>query len=485
MVTARDPDDLQVAPSERHLPGHRVLVTTGDPIQPNMAGPGIRAWHIARALAAEHEVRLATTSRCALTGDGFETFALHSPQSVRQLVDWCDLLVVQGDLLHAHPFVVKTDKIVVADLYDPFHLEQLEQSKDAALETRRHSVNTATAVVDELCLRGDFFLCASERQRAFWLGHLAALGRINTASYDADPTLGSLLAVVPFGIPEEPPHRRRAVLKGVHPGIERGDIVILWAGGVYNWFDPLTLVHAIAEISKTHPRVRLVFLGMRHPLVPETRMARATRKLAHDLGLVGTHVFFNEEWVAYQDRADYLLDADIGVSCHLDTLETAFSFRTRMLDYLWAGLPMVATRGDVFADLIEQRGLGRTAEPGDVEGLVAALCELIDNAELRAECRRRIGEVAPTFCWSSVLAPLIDFCRAPRRAPDLRDPWTAARLRRATGQIYRSVRGWRCDLELVAEHYQTGGLRRVLAKMAARLGRRLLSALRHASTTRR
>ena len=62
-------------------------------------------------------------------------------------------------------------------------------------------------------------------------------------------------------------------------------------------------------------------------------------------------MFFNEGWVDYDDRQNYLLESDIGVSTHLDHIETAFSFRTRILDYLWASLPIVATAGDSFADI--------------------------------------------------------------------------------------------------------------------------------------
>ena len=57
--------------------------------------------------------------------------------------------------------------------------------------------------------RGDFFLCASERQRHFWLGHLTALGRLTPSLYDNDPTVRSLLAVAPFGLPGKPPQRTR------------------------------------------------------------------------------------------------------------------------------------------------------------------------------------------------------------------------------------------------------------------------------------
>ena len=43
---------------------------------------------------------------------------------------------------------------------------------------------------------------------------------------------------------------------------------------------------------------------------------------------------------------------------HLDHVETAFSFRTRVLDYLWASLPVVTTAGDAMAMLVTGSGAG-------------------------------------------------------------------------------------------------------------------------------
>ena len=81
----------------------------------------------------------------------------------------------------------------------------------------------------------------------------------------------------------------------------------------------------------------------------------------------------------YERRQDFLLDADVGVSTHLLHLETAYSFRTRMLDYLWAGLPVVTTTGDGFAELVAEHGIGRTVPPADVDALAGALEELLGD----------------------------------------------------------------------------------------------------------
>ena len=74
-------------------------------------------------------------------------------------------------------------------------------------------------------------------------------------------------------------------------------------------------------------------------------------------------VLFVDGWIPYDDRAGYLLDADVGVSLHRNHLEAVYAFRTRMLDYLWAGLPVVCTREHSFAELVECAGSARSCRP--------------------------------------------------------------------------------------------------------------------------
>lgn len=448
---------------------HRILVVTSDPLTASMPGPAIRAWHMAEELSTEHVVVLATTEVAERTHPSFLVRAVDE-LGLRELEAWCEVLVFQGGLLHTYPFLRESSKVIVADVYDPFHLESLEQTKGEAHERRNADVTHLNAVINEQLERGDYFMCASTRQRDFWLGSLTALGRVNPATYDHDPTLASLVTVVPFGLSAESPARQQPALRGVVPGIGAEDKVILWAGGVYNWFDPLTLVRAVALLKNKIPEVRLFFLGMKHPNpnIPAMRVADELRELAAELGLVGSHVFFNEGWIDYEARSDYLLEADVGVTTHLDHMETAYSFRTRILDYIWAGLPVVATEGDSLADLIATEGLGRTVAPADVEGLRDALLEVLGDEQVGQSCRANALRVAPRLVWHEVLEPLLAFCRDPRRAPDLAGVPETGSSRAAVGE--RAVGG--LVPHLVATHRE-GGPRLVFRWLTTRARRAL------------
>jgi len=457
--------------AEHFVSRQRILVVTGEPLLERMAGPAIRAWEIAAALAPEHDVKLVSTAGSRLTHDAFETGAVLGVRDLREATDWADVIVFQGFLLEAAPWLRRSSKILVADVYDPMHLEQLEQARDLGPSGRAAAVRETTRVLNDQLARADFLLCASEKQRDFWLGQLAGQGRINPAVYDEDASLDELIAVVPFGVPDEPPVKRRSAIRGVVDGIGPDDKVVLWGGGVYNWFDPLTLLRAVHRLSATRPDIRLYFMGLKHPNpgVPDMRMAWEAQQLAEELGLVGTHVFFNHGWVPYSERADYLLDADVGVSTHFQHIETAYSFRTRILDYLWASLPVVATGGDTFGDLIRDHGLGRVVPERDVDALVEALEAMLYDDEAAAEARAGVARFAPRLAWSTSLKPLVEFCRQPRRAVDLADALGAAST---TAQPFRKPRPTvRADLALARQYLTAGGVGEVARRATGRVRR--------------
>lgn len=458
----------------------RVVIVTGDPVGEKMAGPAIRAWHMAELLAKKHQVTLVSLAGVDVTGAPFDTvhIAPHDDRSFAKLEKTADVIIFQGLAMALFASLRKSDKIIVADIYDPMHLEQLEQGRELPSAQWTKQVDDATDVLNEQLARGDFFLCASERQRHFYLGQLAALGRINPSTYDSDPDLERLIAVAPFGLSSTPPVHEKNVLKGVLDGIGPDDKVLLWSGGLYNWFDPKTLIRAVASLAERRPTVKLFFQGTKHPHpgVPEMGIVRASRELARELGALDRSVFFNASWVDYADRQNYLTEADAGVSTHFAHVETTFSFRTRILDYLWAELPMVVTAGDHFAELVETEKLGVVVPSGDQAALEAALEKVLFDEKFIAAARRNIRRVRERYYWEQALRPLTDFVDDPRHAADLVAKGvvsSSGSFDSGLGRVARVRRsGLRHDVELFAHYWRNGGPKVVAKKVQSRLRKR-------------
>src|SRR5438309_5329557 len=373
-----------------------VLVVANGPMQRQMAGPSIRGLCLSRVLHARgHQVTVALPAPTDLPDQGFP-LVVYTADSIVSLAGRADVVLVQGYVLRRHPDLAHVHSRIVVDLYDPFPLENLLVFQRAPMERREaEHLESITAIWEQLA-RGDFFLCSSERQRDFWVGGLTAMNRVNPYTYSEDPTLRNLIDVVPFGIPSVPASSTQRAIRSRVAGVGRDDIVLLWGGGVYNWFDPAILIRAVGRLADRHPRLRLVFMGGAHPepginelmwAVPEAR------RLADELDLTGRFVFFNDTWVPYEARADWLLDADVGVSTHFDHVETRFSFRTRVLDYFWAGLPVICTAGDTIADTVASRELGATVPPEDLDAVVAAIDHMAADRRWRNACSRRVRDV--------------------------------------------------------------------------------------------
>jgi glycosyltransferase involved in cell wall biosynthesis len=206
--------------------------------------------------------------------------------------------------------------------------------------------------------------------------------------------------------------------------------------------------------------VKLFFMGINRPNRDVIKMEAANRAiiLSQELGLYERSVFFND-WVPYDERQNYLLEADVGVSLHLEHVETRFAFRTRLLDYLWAGLPVVSTRGSVMGETLAAHGLACLIAPGDVEGVAQAILNLLNDPTSRADHATQFRKVAADYHWDVVVRPLIDFCASPSFAPDK----DYLRQRRLLGDVTRQD-SWRRLLLKSRRALQLGGVSGLLER---------------------
>jgi glycosyltransferase involved in cell wall biosynthesis len=387
----------------------RVLVVTNDRVAAKRAGPAIRSYETARVLGRRFAVTLTAAIPIEEIPPGVTGVSWENDRArLRALADGSDVLVLAPFVLGEYPELLDTDAALVADLTDPYIFEQL------ALTARAADAGDVAGALRALRFEleaSDLVLCASERQRMLYLGMLGALGRLTAEWYAHDATLERLVAIVPFGSSDEPFDPDACA--GPLPGPLEGRRVLLWGGGVWNWLDPLTPIKAAARLMHTHPDATLVFMGRGHPhpALPEVHFqnARAAERYAEEHLLAGRSVVFGAEWVPFDERRRFLARAEIGVSAHPDSAETRFAFRTRLLDYFWAGLPVVTTAGDVLADLVAARGAGRVVPCGNDAAMAAAFAALLDDPAYRRRCSEASRAIAAELCWEVVTRPLAEF----------------------------------------------------------------------------
>ncbi len=398
-----------------------ICIISYDVVGRNMAGPGIRFYEFAKVLSDYLDVTLVTPNKIDIEAEGFKTrqYKLGNFKSLKRYIDKADTILIQGHILYYFPFLRNFKGKIIVDLYNPFNLESLEMFGDRDIAERiRIDKNNLNILKMQLSI-GDFFICASEKQRDYWIGMLNAMGRINPYSYDSDKTLRNLINIVPFGMPSQPPMRSASYIGDKIPGINERDKIILWGGGIWNWLDPITAIKALWEISRNRKNIKMVFMGIKHPdsSLPEMKKCVEAIQLAKELDLYEKLVFFNE-WTPYDLRQTFLLDADVGLSIHQERIETEFSYRTRVIDYIWARLPIITTEGDSIAKMVKSESTGEVVKYENTAQLARVIESMATNKSLREIYKKNLNRIAPRFYWENVTKPLVKYCVNPEFAVD-------------------------------------------------------------------
>ena len=387
----------------------RAFLICPEPVRSITAGVGTRFLTLARLLVENgHRVTLAVPNDAseAPAIDGVDVIQAN-PDTLGAQADGHDWV-----LLHAHlgnHFLTQRDDLpLVVDLYDPFLIENLHYHRDLGFAPFSTDHETWRLQMG----RGDLFLCSSEEQRLYYLGWLSALGRVNPLSVDDDPQLQKLIIELPFGTPEAnvptPPPR-----PDVLPGVD-DDAPVLYFGGIYDWYEPVTVLEAMPALLERDPRTVLLFVEHPHPELTPLAEAERARSLAKRRGWLGSTVRF-EPWRQYDNRFELAQVADVAVVTHRPGIETDLSLRTRLVDLMWLGLPAVVTAGGTMARVVAETGAGLVVPAGDAGAVAKAVIDLLDDEIKRREAADSGRRWAADRRWSVVAAPLLEFAAKPWR----------------------------------------------------------------------
>lgn len=385
----------------------RILMVAPDVVGEKMAGPGMRYVEISKQLSRWYDVTLFAQG---LNGNFDFPFDVKTYSDLRKIsnhVNGFDFIFAQFLTYEVVERAVALGCKIIYDLYNPLPIEALVGNIPETESEKRKKDAEYYELQNHLLLysrSGSYFVCANERQRDFWIGYLTA-NRVFIPSRYQGESISELVGLLPFGMQDEPPEKTHQVLRNTLPNINDDSFIMLWAGGIWDWFDPLTAIRGMEKLQHSHPNAKLVFLGTNHPNKQVKRMSMTERavSLATELGLIDKNVFIIEGWVNYNDRANYLIEADAAVSLHQNNLETRLSFRTRILDHFWAQLPSIVTRGDWFAELIEHENLGYVLDYEDVDGFCKAATSLMDKRN-RNEIIDNVKKAREGYRWSTIVA---------------------------------------------------------------------------------
>ncbi len=358
----------------------KVLLVTDDRVGRAMAGSALRAWEIARVLQrAGHTV-------CVAAAAGSERPSEHGPAVVSKPPwRWAEVVVAPAWCLPPRGFLGRS--VLVVDGATPL-LAELSVLPDTAEVLHRRI--TAAARLPLVLARADAVLAAGDNQIRWWRQRL----QVHRPEVPVLP--------VPFGIPEQPPADERDEI----PGVPADWAVVMWWGGVWPWLDLETLLAARADLGRVP--VAVVVPTAARPGGGINRFSEDDLlDLADRYELEPPQVTPLCSWLPYEQRHRALNRTTLLAVLHHPGREAELSFRTRALDGIWAGVPLLVSEGGAVAELTRQHRWGGVVPPRDVRAAAAALQVLLGERE-QLRCRRAIATSRERWRWAKVVEPLVE-----------------------------------------------------------------------------
>lgn len=417
----------------------RVLVISSDLLPLDglpTTGAGLRAWSIGQGLALRGHDVLYSMPRAAVQGGKYQVTGrtqelLWEVGKLDAVINFAapDVVVACGwstlsQLKHcAVP--------VVLDQHGPHLLERKFQDH---LDTESNRAEKLYGLS-----RADFFTCAGERQRQYFLPWLRDAGW-------ADPDASSATVPVSLGgawppLPEKPADR---------------EPVFVYGGVFLPWQDPSLALLTLVERMEATGRGKLRIFGGKHPFLPidTGRFDQLLERLAQSKHVEISPMLGRDALLVEYQAADVALDL------MKRNEERELAFTTRTVEYLWCGLPVVYNNYGELADYIGPADAGWCIDPEDATGMAALFDQILLHPEIlreRSQNARRLAD--ERLNWATTVEPIDRFCRMPYKRRATPAPAAQAAQPGAPVAVAMPRKGLRALFGEAAFHFRRGGIR--------------------------
>jgi glycosyltransferase involved in cell wall biosynthesis len=388
------------------------LVVTYGPVPTpeyqTIEGGGMRAWGLAKGLQNNRiSVTVAVNNsfpQKIKSHEGINLVNWGQDRRFSDLINSYDAVIVSYAMGSDSVFIADNinDSVqLILDVYVPIYIEiSARESKDMDSEYRNYMQDIIR--FNRVLRRGDYFLCANEIQKTFYTGVLSAMGIINPKTYKDHRIL-----VVPFGIHNIPAVATRNPYLDM--GIKPTDFTVLWFGGLYPWFRVQELLDAVLKRS-TSNNFKFVLVGGKNPFNSNPDFIKqydAAYNFAKEHKLLGKSVHF-VDWVDFEDRINWFKHASVVISLNSPGEENNFSWRTRVMDFVWGELAIVTNGGDPLSEELLLKGAAIRLDRLSDSSITKCLKMLQENTKLLEDTRNHLKKLKHSFYWDNITKPVAE-----------------------------------------------------------------------------
>jgi glycosyltransferase involved in cell wall biosynthesis len=240
-----------------------------------------------------------------------------------------------------------------------------------------HDLGTAEMVAARVFSTASTVICVSKQVAEYVKGY---------------PNTKSHVHVLPNGV-------NVSRFKVTSPGRSKDNFTIGFVGTLKPWHGVESLLESFHQFHQRYPKSRLLIVGDG----PERERLEATSE-AYQLS---TAVTFTGA-VSPEAVPEFLAKMDVGVAPY-PVLENFYFSPLKILEYMAAGVPVVASRVGQISELIDDGASGLLYSPDDVNALTLALFDIFHKpvfAERLARAARQ--KVEKHYSWDATVTRVLE-----------------------------------------------------------------------------
>jgi glycosyltransferase involved in cell wall biosynthesis len=371
----------------------------------DMGGIGVRAWELAQVLASFMPVTIVARAESDFGHPGVRFV---TPDAWEDAIATCSSAVFYDlpdtrIMLAAH----RAGKYIISDNTVP--IEHLEFDKVRRAPDPDGCYHDLVARFRLQIILSDHFVVQSNVARATLITALSLAGRLRYCHYNRSARLAHLFTTIPIGFNRF--SAAHADMAHAAPGVD-----FVWSGGIWDYFDPVSVVAAIAKLHEAGNRVTVRFLyspPADQRLREGARLQRAIEEYA-----VSHLVEVLPHALSHYDRDRYLRSARGAVCIGRDSIETYTCVRLRLRDTFLYRLPIVVDRYGASADVVRADGIGIVVDPENPDDLAEALYRVRFDDDLHGGLLANIERLRADYTIDQAAGRLAGVILRKERAPD-------------------------------------------------------------------
>ncbi|MGD2157646.1 MAG: glycosyltransferase [Anaerolineales bacterium] len=305
---------------------------------------------------------------------------------------------------------IKTSKPIWMDIYGEY-LTIIQAASYRAQSDR--GIKTSIAFMKEVLRSADIVSACSTPQKHALVGELAMAGRLKKDTFGYE-----FVRVILPGASSSGGGQKNSSCRAVWDALEMPEdaFVVLWCGGYNTWTDVEILFSGLEHAMAANPQVHFISVGANTYEAADNVYYRFQKMIDNSPNRERYHLL---GWQPWSEIAGYYRASDVGINIDAMHYETIYGTRTRLVDMIAEGLPVITSLGSELSYLLGGYNAGLTFEIGDWRKMGKHIIALANDPERKDTLAQGASAVAKNeLSFTSTTASLREWVSMPRLAPD-------------------------------------------------------------------